>query len=317
MASSEGSSMQMRNVMECSLCLQTFTDPKGLPCMHTFCLHCLQQYCGDKNPGTQVPCPICRKLFLVPKKGIQEIPTNFIVSQMLIAMAASTSLGETKKYNKLQNCKHHPDRNVKVYCFDCKIAICALCHGSKHAAHKCTDVQTAREEVREQIRNYIRDVSVISKGLQERLDKFDVDNEIFVGKISTTERQISAKRDQLVSLIESQQSELIAELNLFKDERLMQMERDKDIVVSEFVKRESFVLYCQGIVDNGTECDIFRDTGHLQTTADELLKTVEVGKDWSESDVSFFTPSTNHNLVNLIGELSLKGFLSIFYLIIM
>jgi len=36
--------MQRSSGLECPICLERFTDPKVLPCQHTFCRNCLQEF---------------------------------------------------------------------------------------------------------------------------------------------------------------------------------------------------------------------------------------------------------------------------------
>src|SRR5688572_26413714 len=78
MAKSRESSVQdkIAEVTECSICVQIFTNPKILPCVHTFCLHCLETYGKDKKPGDQMVCPICRNEFLIPDGGLCKLPNN-------------------------------------------------------------------------------------------------------------------------------------------------------------------------------------------------------------------------------------------------
>ena len=70
---------------ECSICTEVFTDPRGLPCYHTFCLKCLQSYsnCKDKQPGDRMPCPMCRKEFTIPDDGLSGLQKNFYVEKLL------------------------------------------------------------------------------------------------------------------------------------------------------------------------------------------------------------------------------------------
>ncbi len=49
----------MASLIDCALCLEPFTDPKLLPCSHTYCIKCLEDLIGDRRRGT-VPCPECR-----------------------------------------------------------------------------------------------------------------------------------------------------------------------------------------------------------------------------------------------------------------
>jgi len=51
--------------LSCPICLQCYNQPKALPCLHTFCEGCIEDYISkytkDGNQGSvQFPCPICR-----------------------------------------------------------------------------------------------------------------------------------------------------------------------------------------------------------------------------------------------------------------
>lgn len=37
--------------MKCPICSDSFTDPRSLLCIHTFCLKCLEQYGRDQRNG--------------------------------------------------------------------------------------------------------------------------------------------------------------------------------------------------------------------------------------------------------------------------
>jgi len=71
------------DMTECSICTEVFTDPRGLPCYHTFCLKCLQTYCEDKRSGHRVPCPMCRKEFSIPGDGLLGLQKNFYIEKLL------------------------------------------------------------------------------------------------------------------------------------------------------------------------------------------------------------------------------------------
>src|SRR6218665_895316 len=76
---------QLNDITECCICLKTFTDPRMLPCIHTFCFQCLKEMVdkSDKNPGDAMPCPVCRKELSIPNDGIQSIQKNFFMTSMI------------------------------------------------------------------------------------------------------------------------------------------------------------------------------------------------------------------------------------------
>jgi len=66
----------------CPICFEQFDNPKSLPCLHAFCLKCLQECFKDKSPGDEVSCPTCRKEFQVPANGLDGLQHNFFVQQL-------------------------------------------------------------------------------------------------------------------------------------------------------------------------------------------------------------------------------------------
>ena len=49
-----------KQTSKCGICYGDFTQPKQLPCLHTFCKNCLEKFV---NPKLMVECPTCRKVF--------------------------------------------------------------------------------------------------------------------------------------------------------------------------------------------------------------------------------------------------------------
>lgn len=53
------------DLLTCTICLETFTGPKYLPCLHTFYKTCINTYFfvdrGEGKTETTFKCPICRQ----------------------------------------------------------------------------------------------------------------------------------------------------------------------------------------------------------------------------------------------------------------
>jgi len=71
------------DITECSICVDSFKNPKCLPCIHTFCLECLQKYGSYNDPGDELACPLCRKMFCIPTGGFSHLPNNFLMARLL------------------------------------------------------------------------------------------------------------------------------------------------------------------------------------------------------------------------------------------
>ena len=100
---------KMQNTRECSICLGPFKKPKGLPCIHTFCLKCLEDYGKGsehkpaRQPGDEMACPECRQTFTIPVGGFEKLPGNFFVEQE----------EEDVKEQERKNVKKQEQENVK------------------------------------------------------------------------------------------------------------------------------------------------------------------------------------------------------------
>jgi len=81
---------QVSEITTCSICLDDFNSPRALPCLHTFCLICLQRYCRDKRPGSKTKCPMCKAEFKIPKNGPDGFPVNFSMQTLIDAKLASS-----------------------------------------------------------------------------------------------------------------------------------------------------------------------------------------------------------------------------------
>ena len=109
--------------VSCSVCMSPFTDPKILPCFHTFCLHCLNELQKTSGKHGEITCPECRGKFQVPGSGYpQDLPANFRMNSLLDVMAI-------QKCNvagvKCGNCEKTSAQSF--YCFKCCAFWCDDC----------------------------------------------------------------------------------------------------------------------------------------------------------------------------------------------
>ena len=101
--------------VSCSVCMNTFTDPKQLPCLHSFCLHCLQGIQRTSGRRDVITCPECRRESRVPGNGnLNELPTNFRINSLLdvLAIKECNTTGV-----KCGNCDKKSSKSF--YCFQC------------------------------------------------------------------------------------------------------------------------------------------------------------------------------------------------------
>ena len=113
----------LHDEVSCSVCMCTFTDPKQLPCLHSFCLHCLNGIQRTSGVHGKITCPECRRQFQIPGSGNpSELPTNFRINSLLDVLA----IKECSTANvKCGNCDKRSAQTL--YCFQCCSFWCEEC----------------------------------------------------------------------------------------------------------------------------------------------------------------------------------------------
>ena len=111
--------------VSCSVCMCKYTDPKQLPCLHSFCLHCLNGIQRTSGRRDKIACPECRQEFNVPDNGnLAALPTNFRINSLLdvLAIKECNTTGV-----KCGNCDERTKQSH--YCFQCCAFWCEDCIG--------------------------------------------------------------------------------------------------------------------------------------------------------------------------------------------
>ncbi|KAL9958023.1 hypothetical protein ACROYT_G034984 [Oculina patagonica] len=113
----------LREEVSCSVCSDIFTDPKHLPCLHSFCLHCLKQWHRTSHGRDTIRCPKCQAVSRVPESGdLKDLPTSFYLNGLIDVLA----IKECK--NSQVRCGNCDKKSSETsYCFQCCIFYCQEC----------------------------------------------------------------------------------------------------------------------------------------------------------------------------------------------
>ncbi|CAC5420811.1 TRIM56 [Mytilus coruscus] len=129
------------DLLTCTICLETFKQPKYLPCLHTFCETCINTYIvstvkEEKPEGFK--CPVCRRLVCSgdtmnkPEAWAKNLPGNHFVNSMIDRRAM-------KKAEKFCDACNNENISQKAisWCTVCDEAYCGPCEVS-HKRFKIT-----------------------------------------------------------------------------------------------------------------------------------------------------------------------------------
>ena len=119
----------LKDMIECSICDNEYSDPRILPCIHTFCLQCLTFVGHNKQPGEMMSCPLCRAEFRIPDDGIEGIQKNFFMTKLMDIHQSSISDLNTNVCDACSEDDGMLDTTplAIVVCIDCNQKLCDLC----------------------------------------------------------------------------------------------------------------------------------------------------------------------------------------------
>uniref|UniRef100_A0A3B4AK71 Uncharacterized protein n=1 Tax=Periophthalmus magnuspinnatus TaxID=409849 RepID=A0A3B4AK71_9GOBI len=130
--------------LTCSVCYSLFTDPRVLPCSHTFCKTCLDSllqvslsYNIWRPLRLPLKCPNCRNVAELPPTGTEALPCNVSLKAII------------EKYQKDGHpsgtfCEDHQQQPLNMYCVQDRRLICGLCLTiGQHQGHPIDDLQAA------------------------------------------------------------------------------------------------------------------------------------------------------------------------------
>ena len=112
--------------LKCTICQSTYSDPRILPCLHSFCKPCLSKLIGStkcKQESTamgslSMKCPLCRSEHRLSSKGADDLTPN-----TQLAMEVNR-LSEKPPQRQCGECEA---MNIASFCSDCGNFLCQLC----------------------------------------------------------------------------------------------------------------------------------------------------------------------------------------------
>jgi len=189
----------------CSICLEEKKNRRRLPCLHSFCLHCLQRHCENSSPGNDALCPLCRTTFQVPQNGLDDLedPTD------------DRDEGE----KRCEVCWTVGDsKQADVYCVDCGQLLCERCGlphkkmpGGPHTViqlaeeRRTSDAQTARGPI---------------KACREAVLHVQSRSREFLESAKKAKRQVKERGEAVKRVVDGHVKDLLDEINAIESETM-------------------------------------------------------------------------------------------------
>ena len=214
--------------ISCSVCLEVYTDPYILNCLHTFCYQCIQ---GVKQ-GDTVPCPECRQ-----QTDLSEVKKDFKMAS-LIEICNNTSGkhdSDTPQENVCDACKSST-KSVQNFCKNCKELLCVDCFKA-HIGMKLTKDHTVITfaELHRSEKQKI-DEAINALTTRERdLEIICISDRDFIENIMQEEvkqmAEVNQQRQSILDDVNSHHDSLLSQIQSINRDKVRNLQQQEQILI--------------------------------------------------------------------------------------
>ena len=134
---------KLQQQLTCPVCLDCYNNPRTLPCLHSYCYHCLDRFPVDVQGDEKfIICPVCRQTAQLPDKGVSSFQTAFLINSFLELRELLQKVSGSQQ----ARCENCCQKEATGYCKQCSKFLCPACidmHNgwAEFKSHQIMDVE--------------------------------------------------------------------------------------------------------------------------------------------------------------------------------
>ena len=252
---------KLEEQLNCSICLDTYTNPKLLQCFHVYC----QQYLvplvdRDQRGQLGLSCPICWQVTPVPNRGVADLQSAFHINHLLELQDSFQKLdnpaaalqgavgGDTNaapSREAVRHCFEHPEEELKFYSETCGELVCLKCaiKGGKHCSHDYKELDEAFQKYTKEITSSLQPMEKQVATLKGVLTQLDTRCGEISDKREATEDEIHTTFRRLQEVLNVRETELIHQLHRITQSKLKALAVQRDKIETILAQLSSCLLF--------------------------------------------------------------------------
>ena len=272
---SEEALKNLQDQLNCSICLDIYTDPKLLQCFHVFCRQCLVPLgVRDQQGQLSLTCPTCRQVTPIPDRGVSGLQSAFHINNLRQiyedsvkklqnpAATPERAVGGTTvnspSRNKVRCCFKHAEEELKLYCETCGELVCYQCviKGGKHHDHDYALLQIAFEKYKEEITSSLEPMEKQVTIIKKALEKLNTSCGEIYDQRAAIEDNIHVTFKRLREVLKVRETELIAQLHQMTQAKLKGLAAKSDQIETILAQLNSCLHFMGESLKAGNENDV-------------------------------------------------------------
>ena len=276
--SSSSGLLKLEEQLTCPVCLDLYTNPKTLPCLHSFCQECLEGLPLDKEGETYyLSCPTCRKRIELPEGGAGAFPVAFTLNNLkethslLKAIPVSSPVSDPQQ----ETCNDH-GKPLELFCETCETVICHYCAVRTHKDHKYELVTDCYPKHYQKLEESLKPI----KGKMEALDQ--VLSAIAKGEAEIREeeegvlQEIQSKMEEMISALHQAEKKLTEQVKRVSNVRLQGLAEQKQSVENNLKVLKDIEDYVEQNLKTGTHQQVLSSKKRMMECMSEVAPGISV-----------------------------------------
>ena len=317
--------------LNCSICLDTYSDPKLLQCLHAYCCKCLVKLVVRDQQGQLIlTCPMCRQDTPVPANGVVGLQPAFQINHFLEIMEehkktaaeppASAEKAEKdpasiSSHNKVKVCcREHAGKEVELFCETCGEPVCVKCalKGGKHHSHDCEELNKAFEKYKVQVAALLEPVEKKVTTVTKALAHVDARCAEISNQRAAVEADIQTTIGKLQHILDTRKTELIGQLHHTTQRKLKKLAVQRDQLEANLAQLCGCLRFMRDSLKIGSQEEVLSIKSSVVKQVKELIPTFppDMLKPSTEADTIFSALVDLTTACHNYGEVSAPGLLN-------
>ena len=266
---------EISDIAECPICAEEYRTPKPLPCAHTFCLPCLDEYCQSFSDDKSLVCPLCRNPFTVPEGGCRNLPENLLFDDFESSLAEVwTDSPETTFEDDSwtsRTCDQHPHEDLAFYCLECKLPGFVKCLSKVHSKHEWKPIMDFLEDFQSRIKvDVVKIHDTHISNIHDQLREIEIFEQTFYEKIKEKENWILKKGEEIRMVVDKHVQMFLQNLSHEKTIKEKEKNAHKNELEARKTELTTFNSYVELLLRPANSFHLARVAKELTTRVEDL-----------------------------------------------
>ena len=282
----------LKKQVTCSICLDTYTEPKTISCLHTFCCECLERHARVSQRQGKFRCPECQAEINLPEGNrFDRLPNSFFHKSLLDVIEAEDRQAIPRQQQG--TCSQHTEERVRYYCSSCEVYVCPICVTEDHRGHAFDVLEKAVQEGKKSIMSAVETIKEKANLFGAELRKLEETSEDVEMIIAIAKQEVSEATEHVITKTRQQEKQLLESLEMTRRKRIERINSAKQELESLIKIINRAAEFAENLVQRRSDRDIIQNKNKLRQKLEEL-RGVEVPKHRQATFVKFIAAS-QHN----------------------